>query len=971
MNQSYRVVWQASTNIFRVVPELAKSKGKSTSRKTGRAKMLIRIAAVSLGMLGADAALANAETTEEIGAGSQFRGSCLGPDERTQRHRNADDKNDCKDSTAKINPDSSAVARQEQIATSPTPYASEQAGTRFATPSPAAGIELAAEATGARTTTGSNAMPDAVDSISAGKAGSERQITNLAAGTRDTDAVNLGQVKLLAGDGSSQRYLQVNGKNDGSDNALASGYNAAAIGVQAAATGAGAAALGSQSHALGDYSISSGYGSVARGDNSIASGYSAVANDEAAVAIGKFSTAKSARSVAIGANSMASNVDASAAGAFSSAAGIGASAFGAHALAGGNYSIAAGSNAQALGEASSAFGGDANATAYGSSAIGASARAAGIGSVAVGINANATALESSALGADSVAKAYRSTAVGSQSYAAEDHSAAFGASAAALAINSSAIGAASRAEANNSVALGVDSVADRANSVSVGSAGNQRQIANVAAGTEAGDAINKAQLDAMADSVSSASHYFAVSGNNDGSNNATASGDNSMAAGSSASAVGDGASAFGTSTLAAGTGALALGAGATAVSDPDSDANIAIGANARAMHPAGGGIAIGTDAATQASGIAMGTSALAYGSGSLALGAATVAEGNSSVAIGGSYQFIDGDDPGVIESTTAVGRNSIALGASARANGDNSVAIGPRATASGNGSVALGLLSYADRDNTVSVGNSLTGSTRQITNVQAGTEDYDAVNVQQMNSAVGSLSGSLDSVASILGGGAMMGANGFTSPIFAIQGGNYHTVGDAFGALDGALDSLGNRVSDLESGHTPAAAQDSKPVAKMSREAAPAASGVKAEADSGKDIATQDQIEEVRDYADAGDKQTLSSANQYTDSKMADKVSQSDFNEFKGNVDQRFDKVNKRISRVGAMASAMAGMAGAIAAAPANENRVSAALGGYGGQTALSLGYAKRISNRGALLIGGSIASGGESSGTVGVSFGW
>ena len=44
------------------------------------------------------------------------------------------------------------------------------------------------------------------------------------------------------------------------------------------------------------------------------------------------------------------------------------------------------------------------------------------------------------------------------------------------------------------MALGANSVADRANTVSVGSATNARQITNVAAGTQATDAVNLGQL---------------------------------------------------------------------------------------------------------------------------------------------------------------------------------------------------------------------------------------------------------------------------------------------------------------------------------------------------------------------------------------------------------------------------------------------------------------------------------------------
>ncbi|HEY4350463.1 MAG TPA: YadA-like family protein [Paraburkholderia sp.] len=59
-----------------------------------------------------------------------------------------------------------------------------------------------------------------------------------------------------------------------------------------------------------------------------------------------------------------------------------------------------------------------------------------------------------------------------------------------------AMGANAKASSDNSVALGANSVADRANTVSVGTAGRERQIVNVAAGTQATDAVNVEQLNA-------------------------------------------------------------------------------------------------------------------------------------------------------------------------------------------------------------------------------------------------------------------------------------------------------------------------------------------------------------------------------------------------------------------------------------------------------------------------------------------
>jgi len=70
---------------------------------------------------------------------------------------------------------------------------------------------------------------------------------------------------------------------------------------------------------------------------------------------------------------------------------------------------------------------------------------------------------------------------------------------AASAIGTDSVAAGSNAQANapNSVALGANSVADRANTVSVGSPGAERQVANVADGTAATDAVNVQQMQAQ------------------------------------------------------------------------------------------------------------------------------------------------------------------------------------------------------------------------------------------------------------------------------------------------------------------------------------------------------------------------------------------------------------------------------------------------------------------------------------------
>ncbi len=111
-------------------------------------------------------------------------------------------------------------------------------------------------------------------------------------------------------------------------------------------------------------------------------------------------------------------------------------------------------------------------------------------------------------------------------------------------------------------------------------------------------------------------------------------------------------------------------------------------------------------------------------------GTAAVASGSDSIAIGNG--------------AAATGATSIAIGKNTVTAGDNSVAMGAGATAPNTNAVALGANSTTDRDNSVSVGSA--GATRQITNVAAGTQTTDAVNLGQLNNAMGNMSSTINNV---------------------------------------------------------------------------------------------------------------------------------------------------------------------------------------------------------------------------------
>lgn len=86
----------------------------------------------------------------------------------------------------------------------------------------------------------------------------------------------------------------------------------------------------------------------------------------------------------------------------------------------------------------------------------------------------------------------------------------------------------------------------------------------------------------------------------------------------------------------------------------------------------------------------------------------------------------------------ASGKNSTAIGNGAQATGAGTTALGNGSKASGSNAVALGAGSVADRDNTVSVGSA--GAERQITHVARGIAGSDAVNVNQLREVASGLS---------------------------------------------------------------------------------------------------------------------------------------------------------------------------------------------------------------------------------------
>ena len=160
-------------------------------------------------------------------------------------------------------------------------------------------------------------------------------------------------------------------------------------------------------------------------------------------------------------------------------------------------------------------------------------------------------------------------------------------------------------------------------------------------------------------------------------------------------------------------------------------------------------------------GLALGRSLTVTGIYGIAIGQYSTVYGNSAIGIGQNSNVNGHYAISLGYGTKTKGNYSISIGGQSSATGVQSIALGAAANASVDNGIAIGSLSVADRGSGVagwdpdtglkstdtsavwtstrgafSVGNFANGKTRQITNVAAGTEDTDAVNVAQLKRAM-------------------------------------------------------------------------------------------------------------------------------------------------------------------------------------------------------------------------------------------
>lgn len=223
-------------------------------------------------------------------------------------------------------------------------------------------------------------------------------------------------------------------------------------------------------------------------ENTLANYYNDGATGSASMAFGVGTTAKGNLSLAMGVNSSASGLNSLAIGYGNEAAGTQSVAVGNSSNASGNYSVAMGLGAQAGTKNT-----DVESTDHGGAvAVGYGATAAETGSAAYGYSATAGAVESSAFGTSAQANKEGSIALGAHSVANREKGST-GYLAPDMTDPANAANAATWVSTSGAVSLGGTDAAEAGANKTI-----SRQITNLAAGSEDSDAVNVAQLKALA-----------------------------------------------------------------------------------------------------------------------------------------------------------------------------------------------------------------------------------------------------------------------------------------------------------------------------------------------------------------------------------------------------------------------------------------------------------------------------------------
>ncbi|EFB5170022.1 YadA-like family protein [Escherichia coli] len=405
------------------------------------------------------------------------------------------------------------------------------------------------------------------------------------------------------------------------------------------------------------------------------------------------------------------------------------------------------------------------------------ASASGIGATAVGYNAVASGESSVAIGQGSSSTVDTGIALGSSS------------------VSSRVIVKGSRdtSVSEEGVVIGYDTTdGELLGALSIGDDGKYRQIINVADGSEAHDAVTVRQLqNAIGAVATTPTKYFHANSTEEDS---LAVGEDSLAMGAKTIVNGDAGIGIGLNTLvltdaingiAIGSNAsanhansIAMGSGSQTTRGAQTDYTAY---NMDAPQNSVGEFSVGSeDGQRQITNVAAGSADTdAVNVGQLKVTDERVAQNTQSITnlnnqvtnLDTRVTNIENGIGDIVTTGSTKYFKTNTDGVDANAQGKDSVAIGSGSIAAADNSVALGTGSVANEENTISVGSST--NQRRITNVAAGVNATDAVNVSQLKSSEAGgvrydtkADGSIDYSNITLGGG-----NGGTTRISNVSAG--------------------------------------------------------------------------------------------------------------------------------------------------------------------------------------------------------
>ncbi|QIE22521.1 ESPR-type extended signal peptide-containing protein [Caballeronia sp. SBC2] len=638
---------------------------------------------------------------------------------------------------------------------------------------------------------GQGSVADVSNTVSVGKVGGERKITNVAAGAAATDAVNVGQLTaagLNIGTSGAVTNPLVTYDTTAKDSITLAGSNGAQIHkviagtadtdatnvAQLKAMGATIGTSGVVTNAFVAYTdttktaVSLGNGTVGAKITNLQNGAISASSREAVNGSQLAAVASSAASALGGGSTMGADGKISAPtytvnskayttldSALNAAAGSGGGTdpLAVHYTDATLTSVALGTAAAPV-KLTGVAAGTANTDAVNVAQMNAATNGlSGVVDKLRYINFGpSTAAQSQATGTDSMA-------IGGNSFATANQSLAFGLNA--------------RASAINSVAIGVNSSTNQANTVSIGGVGKERRLINVADGTGDTDAVTLGQVTQMFEDASTKNVQQVVQSTPKQMVSATRQtgllGASLLGVGAaspaftlndviaigptgqlaSIEAIGTDSIAMGLNVHATGDSSVAIGSNVNSTNVESvsvgymtiANGNAAASFGTRAQAVSDGGLAMGNNAMVDGDspdGIAIGSGSLSANDRSLAIGKTSLSAGKQSIVLGNqSSVFADGSvvigNNNLIKTATATG--SFVLGSGNTVTGANSYVIGSNNTkVSGSNSIVLGNGSDGTQSNVVSVGG--VGTERKVVNVAAGTTNTDAVNLGQMTTAI-------------------------------------------------------------------------------------------------------------------------------------------------------------------------------------------------------------------------------------------